>query len=74
MHLRSASYQGARQLGHGEGYRYPHDHPDHIVRQRYLPEGLTVDPIYRPTSQGDEADVAERLAEWDQALGRPNRR
>ncbi len=73
-HLRSASYRGARQLGHGEGYRYPHDFPGHIVQQQYLPDDAPTEPIYRPTSEGDEAAVAGRLAEWDRELGRPERR
>jgi len=73
VHLRSASYQGARRLGHGEGYRYPHDHPGHIVQQHYLPDGLSVEPIYRPSAQGDEAQIAERLAAWDSALHRQGR-
>ena len=37
LHLRDASYPGARQLGHGKGYRYPHDFPGHVVEQEYRP-------------------------------------
>jgi putative ATPase len=39
-HLRDASYPGARKLGHGVGYRYPHDYPDAKVEQQYLPDEL----------------------------------
>ena len=39
-HLRDASYPGARKLGHGVGYRYPHDYPDARVEQQYLPDEL----------------------------------
>ncbi len=39
-HLRDASYPGARKLGHGVGYRYPHDYPDAQVDQQYLPDEL----------------------------------
>ncbi|HXF37517.1 MAG TPA: replication-associated recombination protein A, partial [Actinomycetota bacterium] len=38
LHLRDAHYVGARSLGHGEGYRYPHDHPGHVVEQEYRPQ------------------------------------
>ena len=39
-HLRDASYPGAKKLGHGVGYRYPHDYPDARVDQQYLPDEL----------------------------------
>src|SRR5690606_6855670 len=39
-HLRDASYRSAQQLGHGQGYLYPHDFPDHHVPQQYLPDPL----------------------------------
>src|SRR5690606_9661236 len=39
-HLRDAHYQGARSLGHGAGYEYPHDHPGGWVAQQYLPDTL----------------------------------
>ncbi|HEY4727590.1 MAG TPA: replication-associated recombination protein A [Actinomycetes bacterium] len=57
-HLQSASYPGERKLGIGVGYVYPHDHPDHWVAQRYLPEGLR-GGYYRPSDQGQEAQLAE---------------
>jgi len=73
MHLRQAGYQGATVLGHGEGYRYPHDHPGHIVRQHYLPEDIAGSVLFRPTEQGDEAELARRLKEIDQRLGKGSR-
>jgi putative ATPase len=72
-HLRDAHYPGAERLGHGVGYRYPHDYRDHIVGQQYLPDGVNDEPIYVPDTEGDEQAIAERLADWDQRLGRPNR-
>jgi putative ATPase len=60
-HLRDAHYRGARSLGHGVGYRYPHDDPRGWVEQRYLPEGLDPGDIYRPLRHGREADLADRL-------------
>lgn len=61
--LRDASYGGARRLGHGVGYRYPHDYPNHWVEQRYLPEGLPPDEaeFYRPSDQGREPELWKQL-------------
>jgi len=47
-HLRDASYQGAGALGHGKGYKYPHDYPGHCVEQEYLPPGLKNKVFYKP--------------------------
>ncbi len=49
-HLKDASYKGAKKLGHGVGYLYPHDYPGAFVDQRYLPVGVDMrfyDPVYR---------------------------
>jgi putative ATPase len=62
-HLRDAHYKGAAALGHGAGYRYPHDDPRGWVEQRYLPDGLGRGDIYAPSAHGREADLAARLAE-----------
>jgi len=59
LHLRDTHYSGAETLGHGEGYRYPHDYPGHHVAQDYLPEPRT---FYEPGELGREALLAERLA------------
>lgn len=55
-HLRDAHYDGAQQVGHGDGYLYPHDYPHGWVAQAYLPENLREQRWYRPTQHGDEAD------------------
>ena len=60
-HLRDAHYKGAAKLGHGEGYRYPHDDPRGWVEQRYLPEGLEPGAIFSPGEHGEEAILWERL-------------
>ena len=60
-HLRDAHYKGAAQVGHGKGYKYPHDDPRGVVQQRYAPEGLDDREYYRPTGHGAERTVAERL-------------
>lgn len=61
IHLRDASYKGAQRLGHGLGYLYPHDFPDHFVPQEYLPLTVQGLPFYEPTEQGKEKEMAERL-------------
>jgi len=58
-HLKDAHYRGAARLGRGTGYRYPHDFPGHYVRQDYLPQKRV---YYRPTEQGEERRIKERLA------------
>ncbi len=66
-HLRDASYSGAKQLGHGEGYLYSHDYEGAYVPQAYLPEGRR---YYEPSSQGLERRIAERLAVWREEFER----
>ena len=56
-HLRDAHYQGAKSLGHGEGYDYPHDDPRGWVPQQYRPDGLEGRTYYVPSDHGDEAAV-----------------
>ncbi len=66
LHLRNAPTALARQLGCGEGYAYPHDHPDGVVRQEYLPEALRGRSYFEPGRFGFERDIARRLAWWRQ--------
>ncbi|WP_182880341.1 replication-associated recombination protein A [Microbispora sp. H10949] len=61
-HLRDAHYPGAKKLGHGRGYQYPHDFEHGLVRQDYAPEELRERRYYEPTSHGAEARFAERWA------------
>ncbi|WP_050616800.1 replication-associated recombination protein A [Bacillus testis] len=63
-HLRDAHYQGAKELGHGIGYKYPHDYPNGWVKQRYLPEELGDAKYYQPKNAGEEKKlllIHERL-------------
>lgn len=62
LHLRDTSYRGAKQLGHGKGYLYPHDFPGHYTPQQYLPEEFADRVYYHPSENGREAKIAERLA------------
>lgn len=60
-HLQDAHYKGAGKLGHGIGYRYAHDYPNHYVEQRYLPEELGETRFYCPTDQGYEKNIQEHF-------------
>ena len=61
MHLRDAHYRGAAQLGHGEGYDYPHEHPEGWVEQRHRPIEVDGRRYYDPSPHGFEREVAERM-------------
>ncbi|HEX2154416.1 MAG TPA: replication-associated recombination protein A [Acidimicrobiia bacterium] len=74
LHLRSAGYSAAESLGHGEGYLYPHDHPGHIVDQRYWPEGQDPLVLYRPSREGAEEARAEWFARLEALIGRERER
>ena len=59
--LRDAHYAGAKRLGHGKGYKYPHDAEVGVVAQQYLPDELVGRRYYEPKNLGAERDVAARL-------------
>ncbi len=61
-HLRDAHYPGAKRLGHGKGYRYPHNDEIGVVEQQYLPDSLRGAVYYEPTEHGNEREVSARLA------------
>ncbi len=61
VHLKDRHYKGAAKLGHGEGYRYAHDYPEHYVKQQYLPDEIIGKTFYHPTDIGYEKEIAERL-------------
>ena len=58
VHLKDAHYKGAAQIGHGAGYKYAHDYPQHYVEQEYMPHDAV---YYEPTLQGFEAKIKERM-------------
>lgn len=62
VHLQDSHYRGAKQIGHGTGYLYAHDFPNHYVRQQYLPDGLFDAKFYEPTENGYEKQIREHLA------------
>lgn len=61
-HLRDAHYSGAGSLERGKGYLYPHDFPQHYVRQQYMPDQLTGMRFYEPGELGEEKKIKDRLA------------
>ena len=66
IHLKDASRDG-KALGHGKGYKYPHAHPDHFMPQQYLPDSLLGTYFYKPSTQGYEPEIQDRLSLWREA-------
>ncbi|MBA3803597.1 MAG: replication-associated recombination protein A, partial [Acidimicrobiia bacterium] len=60
-HLRDSNYQGAKDLGHGGGYQYPHDDKRGWVRQAYLPDALAGRRWYRPSAHGNERRISDTM-------------
>ena len=60
-HIRDAHYGGARDLGHGIGYKYAHDYPENYVRQQYLPDAIREERFYIPTENGYEKQIRNHL-------------
>lgn len=60
-HLQDAHYKGSVNLGHGIGYKYAHDYPEHYVKQQYLPNEIQDARFYEPTEIGYEKNIKERL-------------
>ena len=60
-HLQDAHYKGAGKLGHGAGYKYAHDYPNHYVQQQYLPEEIRGEVFYEPGDNGKEKEIKEWL-------------
>jgi putative ATPase len=65
-YLRDAHYFGARKLGRGVGYEYPHDLPGGVSQQSLLPEGMEDRRYYEPTERGFERGLRDRIAELRQ--------
>ena len=62
VHLMDSHYPGAGKLGHGNGYRYAHDYPNHYIEQQYLPDGLEDVRFYEPSENGYEGQIKRYLA------------
>jgi putative ATPase len=59
VHLQDAHYKGSAKLGHGVGYKYAHDYPNHYVEQQYLPDEIRDARFYIPTENGYEKNIRE---------------
>ncbi|MEE9487392.1 MAG: hypothetical protein V3W00_01630, partial [Candidatus Brocadiales bacterium] len=66
-HLRDASYQGAARLGHGKGYKYPHNYEGQWVEQEYTPRRRR---YYEPKEVGRESEIKARLEKWRKGAGK----
>lgn len=71
-HLKDGS-RDSKSLGHGKGYKYPHDFENHFVVQQYLPDGVRDKIYYKPGALGNEARIAERLKVWREKMGKKER-
>lgn len=60
-HLQDAHYKSAGKLGHGVGYQYAHDYPNHYVKQQYLPDSLVGSTFYNPTNMGYEEKLRKYM-------------
>lgn len=58
-HLQDAHYKGSKKMGHGVGYLYAHDYPNHYVEQQYMPSELLGRKFYHPTDNGYEKNIQE---------------
>ena len=68
--MRSAAYPGAKALGRGEGYDYPHSHPEGVASQELMPPEAAGERFLELSAHGDEKVLAERLEAIRRARGR----
>ncbi len=66
-HLRDAHYSGAKEFGHGVGYKYPHMHERGYVQQDYLPDNVKREKYYIPSSLGYERKIQDYLKKLEAA-------
>ncbi|MBU5438152.1 replication-associated recombination protein A [Tissierella sp. MSJ-40] len=67
-HLRDGHYPGAKNLGHGIGYKYPHDYENAFIPQQYLPTEFIGKKYYEPTENGYEKEIKKRLLSYGKEL------
>ena len=60
-HLQDSHYGGSTKLGHGIGYKYAHNYPNHYVKQQYLPDGMEEQVFYHPSENGYESKIGEHM-------------
>jgi len=64
LHIRNAPTSLMKDLGYGKNYKYPHDYPEHFVKEEYLPENLKGRVYYEPAGFGFEREIKKRLDYW----------
>src|SRR5205085_12370646 len=62
LHLKEVGHPALRRFGYGKGYKYPHDHPGHVVEQQYRPTRFEGHRYYEPSGMGEEGDYDSGLA------------
>ena len=60
-HMQDSHYGGSAKLGHGIGYKYAHNYPNHYVKQQYLPDGMEEQVFYHPSENGYESKIGEHM-------------
>ena len=60
-HLKDAHYKSAGKLGHGTGYKYAHDYPNHYVRQQYLPDEVESEHFFHLSENGYEKEIKQHM-------------
>jgi putative ATPase len=66
LHIRNAPTPLMKEIGYGKGYQYAHNYEDALTDMSCLPDSLAGSKYYQPTTRGFEAEIARRLAEWEQ--------
>ena len=61
VHLQDAHYKGSAKLGHGIGYKYAHDYPNHYVKQQYLPDEIKDAVFYEASDNGYEQTIKAHM-------------
>ena len=61
VHLQDAHYKGSAKLGHGIGYKYAHDYPNHYVKQQYLPDEIKDAVFYKASDNGYEQTIKAHM-------------
>lgn len=72
LHLRNAPTTLMKDLGYGQGYKYAHDFPEHVVDQEHLPKELGGSRYYHPSDSGYEKEIGERMNRWNRKRKRPS--
>jgi putative ATPase len=61
MHIRNAPTKLMKNMGYHKGYKYPHDFEGHFVQEQYLPEQIKHEVFYKPSDEGSEKSITDRL-------------